>query len=233
MVDTVVYCADIYLTSAQYMKTALAKDKYGQKIVERTSSMAERHNAVFAINGDYYGAQERGYVLRNGTVFRDSKKTVDMDKGDLAIYTDGSFETFKEANKSVEDMQALKLDTGIKAYQIFSFGPILVEDGKTIVSEKDEVAISSKLGNQRTAIGIIDNLHYRVAVCDGRLSSSWGMELYQMADYMVEKGCKTVYNLDGGGSSTIWFNGRLLNRPNTNGEKDIGEREVSDCVYFA
>ena len=59
------------------------------------------------------------------------------------------------------------------------------------------------------------------------------MELYQIADYMISKGCKSAYNLDGGGSATIWFNGKVLNRPNTNGDNDIKEREISDCVYIA
>ena len=96
MVDTKVYTADIRLKSIEFLRTCLAKDKYGMKIVEKTSSMAERNNAIFAFNGDYYGAQEKGYVLRNGTVFRDVRKASTIEKGDLAIYSDGSFEYFRE-----------------------------------------------------------------------------------------------------------------------------------------
>lgn len=232
-VQTKVYYADVRLSSIKYLKTALAKDKYGQKIVEKTSSMAARNNAIFAVNGDYYGAQERGYVLRNGSVFRKSAKLVDKDKGDLAIFTDGSFEYFKEADHSLAEVQAMKEEEGHKAYQVFSFGPQLVKDGQRNVGEKEEVAVYSKLGNQRCSIGIVDELHYVFAVCDGRLSDSWGMDLYQMADYMIGRDCVSAYNLDGGGSATFWFNGKVLNRPNTNGDKDIGEREISDCVYIA
>lgn len=233
MVNTVVYCADIHLKSISHMKTALAKDQFGQNIVEKTTSMAKRKGAVFAISGDYYGAQERGYVIRNGTVLRDVRKARDKDKGSLAIYTDGSFYPFKEREITLEEIQNLKLDQGAKAYQVFSFGPNLVNNGERVVKEGDEVAISSKLGNQRTSLGIVDELHYVAAVCDGRLDYSWGMELYQMADYMIGKGCKIAYNLDGGGSATFVFNNKLINTPNTNGAKDIEEREISDCVYFA
>ena len=116
---------------------------------------------------------------------------------------------------------------------MFSFGPTLVLNGERNVSETDEVAVFSTLGNQRCSIGFVDDLHYVFAVCDGRLSDSWGMCLYQMADFMISKGCKIAYNLDGGGSATMYFNGKLINRPNTNGAKDIGEREISDCVYIA
>ena len=44
-------------------------------------------------------------------------------------------------------------------------------------------------------------------------------------------GCVTAYNLDGGGSSTMWFNGKVLNRPTTFGDT-IAERSVSDIVYI-
>ena len=56
-------------------------------------------------------------------------------------------------------------------------------------------------------------------------------ELLELADLMKELGCVTAYNLDGGGSSTIWFNGKVLNQPTTFGDT-IAEREVSDIVYI-
>lgn len=232
-VQTKVYYADIRLKSVAYLKTCMAKDKYGLKVTEKTSTMARRMDAIFAFNGDYYGAQERGYVLRNGTSFRDKAKASDKDKGDLAIYTDGSFEYFKEKEYTLKEIQEKKTADGIRAYQVFSFGPQLVGNGERLVGENDEVAVYSKLGNQRCSLGVIGKLHYFVAICDGRLSDSWGMDLYQMADFMISKGCKSAYNLDGGGSATFYWNGEVLNRPNTNGDDDIGERAISDCVYLA
>ena len=85
--------------------------------------------------------------------------------------------------------------------------------------------------NPRTAIGIIDENHYIIVVSDGRTSESKGLSLYQMAEVMKSYGVKTVYNLDGGGSSTLYFNGQVINKPTTGGNK-ISERAVSDIVYI-
>jgi exopolysaccharide biosynthesis protein len=58
-----------------------------------------------------------------------------------------------------------------------------------------------------------------------------GLSLLELAQLMQDLCCTTAYNLDGGGSSTIWFNGRVLNKPTTFGEK-ITEMSISDIVYI-
>ena len=68
-------------------------------------------------------------------------------------------------------------------------------------------------------------------VSDGRTSESQGLSLYQLAQVMQSFGVKTAYNLDGGGSSTMYFNGNVVNQPTTSGW-NIEEREVSDIVYI-
>ena len=219
--NTVIYVADVKLSSAEYLKTALARGAYGKNVTEKTSKMASDNNAILAINGDYYGAQERGYVLRNGVLYRN---TVDRSTEDLVIYDDGSFEIINESKISANEL----LQKGAK--QILSFGPALVIDSKISVNEGDEVgkAMSS---NPRTAIGIIDELHYVLVVSDGRTRQSEGLSLLELAEFMTTLNVKTAYNLDGGGSSTMVFNGKVINNPTTNG-KNISERSVSDIVYI-
>ena len=116
------------------------------------------------------------------------------------------------------------------AQQIFSFGPALVDQGEVAVIEGDEVE-RAQITNPRTAIGILDPLHYLMVVSDGRTAESRGLSLFQLAELMQDEGCETAYNLDGGGSSTIWFNGRVLNKPTTYGDV-IAERTISDIVYI-
>ena len=113
---------------------------------------------------------------------------------------------------------------------IFSFGPALVMDGEVSVADGDEVA-RSMTSNPRTAIGQIGSLHYAFVVTDGRTEESAGLSLVQLADLMLDIGCETAYNLDGGGSSTMVFQGEVVNNPTTNG-RTITEREVSDIVYI-
>lgn len=221
--ETQVYVADITLSSSDYLKTALAQNSYGTNVTAKTSVTAAENNGILAVNGDYYGANSSGYVIRNGVVYRDSVRE-DASNGDLAIYKDGSFKIIYEdqvsANQLVQD--------GV--VNLLAFGPSLVEDGEISVDTSTEVgqAMSS---NPRTAIGIIDENHYIIVVSDGRTSESKGLSLYQMAEVMKSYGVKTAYNLDGGGSSTLYFNGQVINKPTTGGSK-ISERAVSDIVYI-
>ena len=219
--DTNIYVADVVLSSADQLKTALAENAYGKNVTEKTSEMAESNNAVLAINGDYYGAQESGYVIRNGVLYRDE---AEEGQEDLVIWSDGSFSIINESDVTAEEL----LEQG--AMQVLSFGPGLIEDGTVTVDEDDEVgkAMSS---NPRTAIGVIDDLHYVFVVSDGRTDESEGLSLQELAEFMEGLGVETAYNLDGGGSSTMVFNGNLINNPTTNGNK-LKERGVSDIVYI-
>ena len=221
--ETQVYVADITLSSSDYLKTALAQNSYGTNVTAKTSVTAAENNAILAVNGDYYRANSSGYVIRNGVVYRDSVRE-DASNGDLAIYKDGSFKIIYEDQVSADQL----VQDGV--VNLLAFGPSLVENGEISVDTNTEVgqAMSS---NPRTAIGIIDENHYIIIVSDGRTSESKGLSLYQMAEVMKSYGVKTAYNLDGGGSSTLYFNGQVINKPTTGGSK-ISERAVSDIVYI-
>ena len=217
--DTAIYVADITVSSAEIIKTALADDTYGKNITAYTSTIASENQAVLAINGDYYGAQESGYVIRNGVAYRETSDGEDI----LVLYADGSMKVLDSDDVTVEQL----LDLG--AWQAWSFGPGLLSDGEVTVEENTEVSRAMN-SNPRTAIGQIDDNHYVFVVSDGRTDESKGLSLYELAEFMESLGCRTAYNLDGGGSSTMYFNGSVINNPTTNGR--IKERAVSDIVYI-
>ena len=221
--NTQVYVADVTVSSAQYLKTALANNTYGNNVTAKTSETAANNNAILAVNGDYYGANTTGYVIRNGVVYRDTVRE-DASNGDLAIYKDGSFKIIYENEISADQL----VKDGV--VNLLAFGPALVENGEIVVNTKSEVG-QSMASNPRTAIGIIDENHYIIIVSDGRTSESQGLSLYEMAEVMKSYDVKTAYNLDGGGSSTMYFNGQVINKPTTNG--NISERAVSDIVYIS
>ena len=220
--NTQVYIADITVSSAEYLKTALAQNTFGTNVTAKTSITAANNNAILAVNGDYYGANSTGYVIRNGVVYRDTVRE-DSSNGDLAIYKDGSFKIIYEDEISAEQL----VKDGV--VNLLAFGPSLVENGEIVVNTNSEVG-QSMASNPRTAIGIIDENHYIIVVSDGRTSESQGLSLYELAEVMKSYGVKTAYNLDGGGSSTLFFNGQVINKPTTNG--NISERAVSDIVYI-
>ncbi|AMP67163.1 MULTISPECIES: phosphodiester glycosidase family protein [Streptococcus] len=220
--NTQVYIADITVSSSDYLKTAFAQNTYGTNVTAKTSVTAAENHAILAVNGDYYGANSTGYVIRNGVVYRDTVRE-DSSNGDLAIYKDGSFKIIYEDEISADQL----VKDGV--VNLLAFGPSLVEDGEITVDTNSEVG-QSMASNPRTAIGIIDENHYIIVVSDGRTSESEGLSLYQLAEVIKSYGVKTAYNLDGGGSSTLYFNGQVMNKPTTNGT--ISERAVSDIVYI-
>ena len=218
--STVCYVADVVIASPEWLRTALADNTFGRNVKQTTSAMAEANGAILAINGDYYGARRRGWVVRNGVILRDTAASDETDL--LLVDRDGSFSILSDRLLSQETASAL--------WQAFSFGPALVADGQVLVDANDEVS-QAMTSNPRTAIGQIDALHYLFVVTDGRTEESEGLSLQSLAELMQSLGCTTAYNLDGGGSSTMVFMGEVVNNPTTSGRR-ITEREVSDIVYI-
>ena len=220
--STQIHVATVTIKGDASIKTALADETYGRNVKAKTSTTAQSVNAVLAVNGDYYGARDAGYVIRNGQLLRSDSQ--DDNQEDLVVYRDGSFEIIREGDITAHEL----LNKG--AVQVLSFGPALIENSQVAVDSADEVG-KAMASNPRTAIGIIDDKHYVLVVSDGRTDESKGLSLKELADFMKELKVTTAYNLDGGGSSTMYFNGQIINKPTTNGH-NIEEREVSDIVYL-
>jgi len=223
--DTITYyVADVELSDATAMRSAFADDAYGTNITETTSEIAEDNDAVFAINGDYYGFRDTGIVIRNGVAYRDEGA-----REGLAFYEDGTVEVYDETETTADEL----VEDGV--WNTLSFGPALVEDG-AVVDGIDDVEVDTNFGNHsiqgeqpRTLVGVIDENHLVFVVVDGRDDGySRGVTMTEAAELMVSLGAETAYNLDGGGSSTMYFNGEVVNQP-SNG----GERGTSDILYIA
>ncbi|MCX6500992.1 MAG: phosphodiester glycosidase family protein [Microbacterium sp.] len=223
--DTVTYyVADVVLSDATALRSAFAKDQFGENITELTSQIAADNGAIFAVNGDYYGFRDTGIVIRNGVVYRDEPA-----RAGLVFYTDGTVEVYDETATSAEELLAAG------AWNTLSFGPAIVEDG-AVVDGIETQEVDTNIGNHsiqgaqpRTAVGVIDENHLVFVVVDGRQEGySAGVTLTELADIMTGLGATTAYNLDGGGSSTMYFNGEVVNQP-SNG----GERGTSDILYVA
>ncbi|WP_412932372.1 phosphodiester glycosidase family protein [Microbacterium jepli] len=223
--DTVTYyVADVVVSEATQLRSAFAKDQFGENITETTSTIAAQNDAVFAVNGDYYGFRTTGIEIRNGVVYRDEGV-----REGLAFYTDGHVEVYDETATTADELVA----AGV--WNTISFGPAIVEDG-AVVDGIEDVEVDTNVGNHsiqgqqpRTAVGVIGENHYVFVVVDGRSEGySKGVTLTGLAEIMTGLGATTAYNLDGGGSSTMYLNGVVVNQP-SNG----GERGTSDILYVA
>lgn len=218
------YVADVMLQDATDLKTALAGNSFGTNITDTTSNIASSAGAILAINGDYYGFRDDGVIIRNGTLYRDEPA-----RDGVALMGDGTMQTYDETAVSSSELLA----EGV--LNTLSFGPILVQNGK-IAGDFSSVSIDKNFGNRsiqdanpRTAIGMISANHYVFVVVDGRSSESRGMTLDELASVMQGLGATEAYNLDGGGSSTMYFMGRVVNNP----QGENKERGVSDILYVS
>ncbi|MHC1782571.1 MAG: phosphodiester glycosidase family protein [Anaerolineaceae bacterium] len=217
------YVAEVILSDGVDLSSAFAKDSFGLNIIEDTSVIAQNNNAVFAINGDYYGFREDGIEIRNGVIYRDQAARVG-----LAIYKDGTMKVYNETTTTAQQL----LDAGV--WNTLSFGPALVENGQ-VYNAASRVEVDNNLGNHsiqgnnpRTGLGIISPGHFVFVVVDGRSAGySRGASLTEFAQIFKDLGCTDAYNMDGGGSSTMYFMGRVVNNPLGRGR----ERGTSDILY--
>lgn len=109
-----------------------------------------------------------------------------------------------------------------------SGGPILLRDGKRqrIRITSDSYESTSMLERHpRSAMGWSEDAYYLVQV-DGRHRNSVGMTLNELAALFQELGCSDAMNLDGGGSATLWFQGRVRNRPCDGYERPVANALV-------
>jgi len=218
------YVADVTLSDATDLASAFAENQFGTNIIEVTSEIAADNDAIFAINGDYYGFRQDGIVIRNGVAYRDEPARIGA-----AFYQDGSMKVYDETQTNAAEL----LEQGV--WNTLSFGPALIVDSE-IISSSGRVQIDTNVGNHsiqgsnpRTGIGIIAPNHYVFVVVDGRSKGySRGVTLEEFAQIFAGLGCADAYNLDGGGSSTMYFMGRVVNNPLGRNQ----ERGTSDILYI-
>ncbi len=211
------FICDIKLSSPDQLMTAFAGGKLTGRLF--TSKIASSVGASFAVNGDFCGFRTEGIIIRGGQLYRNDTKS-DWD----LLYLDANGDLLTCKNNQT-DGQSL-VSAGV--LQSWCFGPVLVKDGVAL-SEFNTPNLSTRAKEPRTAIGQVDRLHYIILVVDQVRTpeESGGMSFAELASEFERLGCKIAYNLDGGGSTTLYYNGSVINTPCVN-----GERQVSDIIYL-
>lgn len=218
------FVADVILCDAVQLHSAFAENSFGRNIIANTSEIAQQNGAVFAINGDYYGFRSDGIMIRNGVIYRDKPA-----RTGLAFYLDGTMRIYDETQTSAQEL----LDAGV--WNTLSFGPALVENS-AVINNESRVSVDTNIGNHsiqgnnpRTGVGMISANHFVFVVVDGRSKGySRGVSLEEFAQIFQNLGCTEAYNLDGGGSSTMVFQGRVVNNPLGRNR----ERGTSDILFI-
>ena len=213
----VYFSADVYVASTQYVKTAFAKSMYGKNIRDFVSAMAKQNQASLAISGDSYGESDSVCVIRNGEVYSRNPGTSDV----CVLFSDGTMKTYAASQFDADIVIAQG------AWQAWTFGPALLDGNGNVPESFHSTEYLNKV-NPRAAIGYVAPGHYKFVVVDGRQDGySAGVTMSQLAQLMKEEGCLTAYNLDGGKSAAMYYNGAAVSKP-------IGGvgRTISDIIYI-
>jgi exopolysaccharide biosynthesis protein len=130
--------------------------------------------------------------------------------------------TLKKGDK-VNVSQTLGNDAADAADAVVGAGPSLLTDGKIDVRTYQEgIASDISYGRSpRTAVGLKADGTMLILVADGRSSSSVGLTLTELAGYLRRLGAVKAVNFDGGGSSEMVVNGRIVNNPSDGGERPV------------
>lgn len=210
------YISDIYVTNVKYLKTAFATGEYGKNLREGVADMAEKNDAILAISGDFYGNSEEGVVIRNGVLYRSEISDSDI----CVLFKDGTMKAYSPDEFNADEV----IKQG--AWQAWNFGPSLLDGNGNILDSFNTTSYIDS-SNPRCAIGYVEEGHYVFVVVDGRNEGySRGASLSELAQIMIDEGCKTAYNLDGGKSAAMVYEDQYVNQPADGG------RTISDIIYL-
>ena len=207
------------IEQGEMLRTTWNDDVKRTKVRVDAAETAKKHNIVFATNTDYFtyrvdvkNGRNTGIVVRNGEILHDDPfpeakalnpaymPNLDM----VAFMKDGSLQVFRSDEISAQEM----IDLG--AYDVYSFGPYLMKDGKLSQQAYD----ANETKNPRCALGMVEPGHYVYIMVEGRMEKtrSQGITMKELAKLMRAKGCENAINLDGGQTAVLIFMGQQLNK---------------------
>ena len=242
--NTCTFC-EVKMQDGSQIRRKLAGDMFGSDVLEYTTSMHEATNAVVSMNADYYRFRDMGIVVYNRQLYRfneslylnrygqDLKKYNCVDT--LFVTGSGDFLFFHQYEETTPEItQQFIIDNDI----VFSvaFGPVLVENGRlndTRDFEEEWYPIGEvNTGYSRAGIGQVDHLHYLYMSLNHSDEKQARWHVKEFAQHFYEKGVLNAYNLDGGQTGEIVFQGNEAYNhvDHVNG---TSSRQVSDMIFFA
>lgn len=222
--NTVCTFAEVKIADGSQLRRAIAGDSYSSSIQLKASDMARGVHAVTAINGDFYAFRSIGVVVYKRELCRFVPSVLDT-----CFFTASGEMLFAHAGELTDAAETERFIAENDILFSTSFGPILVENGK--IRELYSYPVGEVFEYfARSAIGTTDRLHYILMVTSSENSRMYldGMYASTAAQIMLDKGCRQAYELDGGQTAVIVFDGTPAN-----GIVYGSERTMSDILYFA
>ena len=232
---TVYNFADVKINHPTQFRTMFATGEYSTANRGETPlNIAKQANAVVAMNSDFCRYNQNGtLIIRGGNFYKHTPSGWEI----LLVDENGDF------NFAIDsDVELTTTGNGVEwngkvIYNTFSFGPVIVRDGKAITNYENVEAgihgmyLTGKNKVARAAIGQLGKLRYLLCTVDGTRSETAGVTVPQLALVLEEKGCISAYNLDGGHSATLVFNNEVVNYPAAK-DNTGHQRTQSDIIYF-
>lgn len=214
--------AEVKIAHPSQFRRFLADGEFGSDKLYVTTEMAQSVNAVLATSGDYYRFRHNGAVVYEGQLRRFEGEKVDTcfinDDGDLLFAYRGDLTSEAQAKKFVEENNVRFS---------MAFGPILVDEGEVKVPKS---YLLGEINDQYSRAGLaqMDELHYLVVSAGGEGGNENRHTVMQFAENIRSFGAKKAYALDGGQTTVVAMDGKLINNV------DFGfQRQISDIIYFA
>lgn len=212
------YLADVYFKDMEDFRAGFCRNMdFKYRYVGGLDEIAKEYNAVFGITGDYIRMRDKGLCIRNGVLCRDIP---DEERDVGVVYRDGTMVCYEAQNTPTEE-----LITDNNIWHIFGFGPSLLDANG---QPKTEFNSHVTAINHRCVIGYFEPGHYCFLFIQGdsKQTHRSGLTLVELSQFMYNLGCKQAFNLDGGGTACMYFNGKILNA--------FGRftRRVHDIVYI-
>ncbi|MDD5603553.1 MAG: phosphodiester glycosidase family protein [Eubacteriales bacterium] len=188
---------------------------------ETTSTIAKRSNAIAAINAGGFkdspesgwtgtGGIPYGFIIHNGKIIYDEEQDESLPQETVAFTSDGMLIV---GYHTIDSLKKIGIKEGI------TFGPALIVNGRPTIPEGSDGGWGYA---PRTVIGQRANGEVLLLVVDGRSISSFGASLADCMNILLAQGCVNAANLDGGSSATMYYNGKVINKPSNS----LGERAV-------
>ncbi len=225
-------CCEVKIADGSQIRRKFVDDRFGSSNKLFATSLANSVNSVVAMNADFYMFRDFGIVVYNRELYRFDEATYTGQykkyncTDTLFITEEGDFLFWHRLQAATpEEMRAFIAENNI----VFSiaFGPVLVENGELQVCDWYPAGEIDK-GYSRAGIGQKDHLHYFYMSLNHSAESAARWTVNQFAERMYARGLQQAYNLDGGQTGELVWQGSPYNHV------DFGaEREVSDILYFA
>ena len=229
--DTIPQNINILIVNLHKRKVSIL---YNPKENIQTSKQASAAKAIAAVNAGFFNIKDGGSM----TYIRIGGKIADSDtanKWPKSINMTGAVIFDIKGYLSISQaMPNSWFDTHLEFPDILVTGPLLLKNKQKALLPQTSIVINK---HPRTSIGIINKHRIVLVTLDGRTPEAQGMTLLKLTDLMLSLRCKDAVNLDGGGSTTMWINGKpfngVVNMPCDNKKFDHeGERAVSDILMI-